>query len=436
VHALGAALCAAVLACGAQPGAEPDDGVPYTYAQHIQPILEARCVACHNQGGIGGFALVDFDDADLWGEYASQVVAEGAMPPFPPQQDGCAPVEDSRIMSQEERDMFLQWVADGRPAGDPDLPPEYEVALPASSVGAPTHRFALEVEYYAPVDVFEEYRCFAVDPELSEPTRFSGLHVDTEAPERFHQARVSIVPPERLDELDALEGSDGRPGWPCYYNSGIAGLEPAGGLLPGRPFEPFPDGAVVELEAGTRFIVDAYLHHYSYEPLDLSVVAWEDSDAGAAAPNMLQLSDDTFVIPAGVDSFAATVEAEVVFADVDLSARPPDAPPAVHAGPVWSVDVHMHQWGRSASVEVVHADASRDCLLQIPIWDEEWQGSYALAKPVQIVAGDRIEATCQWANRADDQPLVNGAQIMPGDLTWGLDELHEMCDVRLVLTPQ
>jgi hypothetical protein len=421
------------LACAGDSaaGVDTEQDAPFTYAQHIQPILEARCIACHHEQGIGAFSLTNYEQAETWANYASGVIEANLMPPFPPGQDACSPIDDARAMPQEERDMFTRWAADGHPLGDPNAPPEYSITLPSSPLDAPTHRFALDSEYIAPVQVFEEYRCFRVDPKLTNTVVMSALHVDTEQAERFHQARVSVVPPDRLDEVLALEGSDGRPGWPCYHNPGVAGLDTVGQMLPGLPYAPFPAGTATSLQPGTQFIVDAYLHHYTFDPLEFSVVGWESPDSSAVSPTNFVLHDESFVIPAGAESFSSTIEAEVVSADTDPSTL---LGGEVREGPVWRVDVHMHQWGRSAKVEVEHPDGTRSCIVDIPSWDPEWQGSYSLSVPVQTIAGDRIVATCEWANREEDQPLVAGVALAPADLGWGLDALHEMCEVRLLFT--
>jgi hypothetical protein len=400
----------AISACAEEPVADDESGTnaEFTYSQHIQPILEARCGACHYEQGIGSFSLTTYEDAETWADYASEVVDGELMPPFPPATEGCSPIDDARDMPRAERDMFVQWVADGHPLGDPEAPPEYTVPLPTTSLGAPSHSFPIHDEYIAPVEVFEEYRCFRIDPDITSATSLSALHVDTGTPERFHQARVSIVPPDRVEEVTALEGNDGRPGWPCYYNTTWV------------------------LEPGSQFVVDAYLHHYTFDPLDLSVVGWGAPLEDLESPSTLTMRDDTFVIPAGVESFTSTVEADVVPAASDPATLSPDE---VREGSVWRVDVHMHQWGRAATVEIEHTDGTRTCLLDIPSWDPEWQGSYSLETPVPTAAGDVIVASCEWSNRAEDQPLVNGAQIPVEEVGWGLDELHEMCEVRLMLDP-
>lgn len=416
---LGVTFVCTTACVGAEPVDESASEVEaeFTYTQHIAPLLAARCSACHGEGGIGGFALDDYEAAQTWANLAAQVIEDRQMPPFPPTQDGCSPIDDPRAMTTTERDMFLRWVADGQPLGDPDGPVEYEPPSRAPLLADPSHRFVLAADYVAPVEVFEEYRCFAIDPELAGPTRFRGLHVDTNTPERFHHARVWILPSERAGELDALDGSDGRPGWPCYYNPGIPGIDPIGGMLPSQPFALLPNQATIELGPGSRLVVGGYLHHDSFDPLDLSVVGWAGTQVDAGDPTIVVLSDEGFAIPANAASFETELETELV-----------------EPGAVWSVDVHMHQWGRSAQVEVVRSDGSRSCLLDVPSWDEEWQGSYSLTAPVPVEPGDRIVATCGWSNGAEDQPLVAGVQIPPGELTWGLDETHEMCEIRLLMT--
>jgi hypothetical protein len=436
VSALSSLLLLTAIACEAAPGAgETGDDAPITYAQHIAPIVEARCGACHDSGGIGGFSLLSYDALETWGNYASDVIRDREMPPFPPDDAACRPTHgDPRAMTQEEREMFRQWNEDGHPLGDPGAPPEYEVLLPASDLDAPTHRFALTQSYVPPVEVFEEYRCFRVDPGLVDAVPFEALHVDTPTPERFHQARVSVLPADRVAEAEALEGSDGRPGWPCFYNPGIDGLDWVGGMSPGRAPAPLPDGTALTLEPGAQLVVDGYLHHYDLDPLEVEVVGWETT-APVSPARFVRLRPDDVVIPSGAETHEELLRADVVAVGEDLSARPPDAPPALHAGAIWSVDVHLHQWGRAARVEVERANGGSECVLDIPRWDVEWQGAYRLATPLRVEPGDQVTIRCRWANAEADQPLVNGVQIQPADVGWGLDERSETCDVQLGMAP-
>ena len=64
-----------VIGCTANDGGADigtDGGVRYTYREHIQPILEGRCGACHGDLGIGGFSLMSYEHAQTWGDFASR----------------------------------------------------------------------------------------------------------------------------------------------------------------------------------------------------------------------------------------------------------------------------------------------------------------------------------------------------------------------------
>ena len=52
-----ALLCVGLFACGEK---EPEG--PPTYHSHIAPLIERRCVACHDTGRIGPFPLTSWEE--------------------------------------------------------------------------------------------------------------------------------------------------------------------------------------------------------------------------------------------------------------------------------------------------------------------------------------------------------------------------------------
>jgi hypothetical protein len=94
----------------------------------------------------------------------------------------------------------------------------------------------------------------------------------------------------------------------------------------------------------------------------------------------------------------------------------------------------MHLRGATGRVDLVRADGSRECLLRIPRWSDDWQGGYRFAAPVEARPGDRIEATCTWDNSAENQPVIDGERLEPTVLRWGFDALDEMCNGSLHLS--
>ncbi len=99
-----------------------EDAAQVTYANHIAGILQRRCVECHREGDIAPFALDEYDEVAGWAETIAEVVRDGRMPPWHANSEYGSFAND-RHLSDEEKDLIYQWVADGAPAGDPATRP-------------------------------------------------------------------------------------------------------------------------------------------------------------------------------------------------------------------------------------------------------------------------------------------------------------------------
>jgi hypothetical protein len=101
---------------------------------------------------------------------------------------------------------------------------------------------------------------------------------------------------------------------------------------------------------------------------------------------------------------------------------------------VFAATGHMHQLGTNVRLDVVRADGTSECLVDIGPWDFNWQRQYAFAMPLDIGADDALRITCRYDNSAGNQPLVDGTPIEPRDVRWGEGSLDEMCMVYLAFT--
>ena len=100
----------------------PDPSAKVTYSNQVVRILNNRCVSCHRSGEIGPFAMTSYAEVSGWADMIDEVVQSGRMPPWH---------ADARIgqfrnearLTNLEKQLVSQWVADGAPQGDPkDLP--------------------------------------------------------------------------------------------------------------------------------------------------------------------------------------------------------------------------------------------------------------------------------------------------------------------------
>ena len=78
-------------------------------------------------------------------------------------------------------------------------------------------------------------------------------------------------------------------------------------------------------------------------------------------------------------------------------------------------------------MRVEHGDDSESCLLEIPRWDFNWQGSYGFTQPARVEPGDAMSIACTWDNSPENQPVVDGSKMPPTDINWGEGTNDEMC---------
>jgi hypothetical protein len=424
-----------------EPEPEPAEPVvPVTYHQHIAPILEARCNSCHTADGIGPFQLETYDQAVMCGDLSAHSIETRSMPPFPPDDSDCRELLDPRKMEDDERELFRAWVEQGFPEGDPEAGPEVTLDVPPDLLGDADRYFG-DIRYEPQISDIDEYRCFHIDPGLTwwsqDPWLFLksvGIRTDNWA--RVHHAIVYAVGEEQRGTIEWLDGLDRRPGYNCFFGAGVEGAIPIGGYSPGAQARPYPGDTTIPIGPGTQFIVEVHFHEtFNTDPVRLSVASWLWDTPIEHYPDALPFFDANFFIPAGAPSITAEMEGEFVGID-DTPVYDPDPSGTQQAreGNIWSVDFHMHLRGKTAKVDLVRADGTRECLLYVPDWTDDWQGTYFFKEPIRAYEGDRIEAVCEWDNTAARQPVVDGVRLEPEDLTWGFDALDEMCNGSVGLT--
>src|SRR5690349_4891100 len=92
-------LTLAACADESSPGSPDAAPVPsVTYWQTVKPIFDAKCVTCHQQGGIAPFLLDNYADAFERHELIRDAVTSRLMPPWLAA-DGCTEYQHDRSLS-------------------------------------------------------------------------------------------------------------------------------------------------------------------------------------------------------------------------------------------------------------------------------------------------------------------------------------------------
>jgi MYXO-CTERM domain-containing protein len=364
-----------------------------TYFADVLPLVRDRCLPCHDVGGVAALDLVDVDVASPFAGRMAQQTAAGLMPPFPPD-PACADYREhaARSLTPAEIDLVRAWADAGAPAGDPTdaLPPRLP---PPDPLGPPDDLLTPDSAFVFDADDPDIYWCTRFDPDLDDPRHVVAAHVHPDNDALVHHV---IVFRERGG---AQRDPVGSPGFPC------PGAPEDGeflvGWAPGSAPVVLPDGYGLPLGPDDALVMQVHYHAQpGAEPTDRSSVAlWYASAPIEREVMVMWTGSFEIFVPPGT---SRTVEGECVL-------------PGDDAIELVGIAPHMHRIGTSIRARLDRVDGGESCLVDVPRWDFDWQGSYTYVEPIVARPGDRIHTTCEYQN--DGEQTVG----------WGEGSDDEMC---------
>ena len=99
------------------------------FSEDISPIIYQNCTECHRAGEIGAFLpLTSYQEVYDNRNWISYSIAtdedyrhgDPIMPPWPPD-DEYSSLVGERVLLEDEVNLFLDWVEQGSPQGDPSI---------------------------------------------------------------------------------------------------------------------------------------------------------------------------------------------------------------------------------------------------------------------------------------------------------------------------
>jgi len=400
------------------------DGPAPTYYADVAPLIQRECLACHIEGGIGPFLLTGYDEVVTEADSVVEAVMTGYMPPWLPD-PACREFDHQRGLTADERAIFQRWFDGGMRQGDiADLPP----APPAPPAFEATDIARMAEPYLPDATAPDDYRCFLLDYEFENDVFITGRSVVPGAQGIVHHVLSYAISPEQADTLAALDAADEGPGYECFSgpipneggdNAGTLGLTGLGGWVPGQlPFVE-REGRAIFVPAGSRIVMQMHYNLLAADPtpdsteLHLQLTTTEPEFLTRRVPlAILDLN-----IPAGMPSASHTA----VFRNYTGNAMN-----------ITTFSPHMHMLGRTQTTQMVPRfgeDGPTSCMIDVPEWDFNWQQNYRVRaeEPINLEVGAGLEVTCVYDNSPSHQPVVNGEQIEPRDVSWGEGSLDEMC---------
>ena len=377
---------------------EPAPDADVTYAEHVAPILNRRCVECHHAGDIAPFARTSYDEASGWAETIAEVVAEGRMPPWHANPAYGKFSNDPRL-SDEEKRLIERWVELGAPPGDLARAPEPPALAEGWRIGEPDQIVrATQEPFPVPARGEVPYQYFVVDPGFEEDKWIKAAECKYGAREVVHHIIIFLEPPRRSD--------DDPPGSRALAMPNTIESVWFLGTAPGAKPLSLPDGMAQLVPAGSKFVFQVHYTTNGTPQEDSSQLGLVFADPRTVVKEVgTWHAASDFVIPPGEANHVVRSSHEFVRDTLVLTLLP-----------------HMHVRGKSFRYEAVQPDGRREVLLDVPRFDFGWQTTYILAEPKLMPIGSSIECTAVFDNSSDNRSNPDPT----AEVRWGEQSSDEM----------
>jgi hypothetical protein len=364
-----------------------------SYNEQVVPVLQAKCVDCHQKGGIAPFAMDSYEKVKGFAPMIRESVRTERMPPYFADPHIGTFQHDQGLTAAEARTL-IHWIEAGAPRGEgadrlaleakeaPEWPtrlgkPDYVVNLPAFDV---------------PASGIVEYQNQIVENPFKEDKWLRAVSIKPGDRGVLHHVVSNHIPDPKAPKSGIPGGSLGSytPGAEAQLMAQGAGAPiPAGGKMYFQMHYTTTGKAVTD-----KTQVGFYFHDTKPEYIKRSVV----------------ISDRGLEIPANNRAYTTTAYLEF----------PADAY-------LYTLYPHAHLRGRHVELMAIKPDGTKEMMLSLPKYDFNWQRDYDPIEPILIKAGTKLVATWMY-----DNSKYNPANPDPSiDVTWGEQTHQEMMYFRV-----
>jgi hypothetical protein len=368
----------------------PDRGkvAKISYAKDVAPILEAKCVACHQEGGIGPFSMTSYENVKGFSPMIREVIRTDRMPPWNVDPH-VSKFKDDKSLTSAEIKTIVRWVEQGAERGSgPDPLAKKRAALSEWPLGKPDLILELPTYKIPASGVVDYQRPIVVNP-LTEGkwVKASTYSVNQrQAVHHFLSGYLKEVPKDG-------KGNESR--WGASM----------GGYAVGAESTLWPKNVGTYLPPGGAIGFQAHYTPFGKEVVDASKIGlyfYKDNEKPDLVMRNSVVVDNSIRIPAG-----AARHKETAYIDVPKDML------------LYSAFPHAHYRGYASDLWVQYPDGSKKQLLAMPRYDFNWQREYTFAEPLKIPAGSKLIAQ-YWYDNSKQNPANPDASktVVWGDQSW------------------
>jgi len=389
----------------------PHNATTPTFWRDALLILQQHCQVCHRRGEIARMPLMTYRQVRPYALAIKQVTSQHTMPPWfaDPHFGHFA---DDPSLTPEEIATLAAWADAGAPAGNAHDAPPPRLWAPGWVIPQPDLVLRMPKPVKIPAHGDVEYTYEIVPTGFTEAKWVQMAEVRPQSRANVHHAVVYIRPPGSKWLQHAPVGvpftasilSDPQDRRDSHWTDTDALLVYAPGSSPDR----WPDGLAKFIPAGSDLVFQMHYMAMGGPARDQTSVGLIFAKKPPAQRVLtLQLTNDRFVIPPGVDDYRVEVHGTL----------PNDAT-------LLSFFPHMHLRGKQFEYNLIRPDGSiLETLLRVH-YDFHWQLSYRLLAPRFLKAGTTLQAVAWFDNSTHNPHNPDPTQTV----TWG----DQTCDEMMV----
>lgn len=376
-----------------------------TYSEHIAPILQKQCQACHRQGEVAPFALTDYREAKAWATEIAEYTKAKLMPPWKPT-PGFGTFKNERRLTNKEIKMISDWAKAGAPAGNLSAVPPNPKFHDGWALGEPDYIVEMPVEYEIEPEGEDEYRHFIIPTNFETDMYVQAVDVQPGNRKTVHHVIAYLDTEGQGRELAA---KDPKPGYVTGGTGpGIDVVGTLGGWAPGVTPSVLPEGIGYLLPKGADIVMQVHYYRTGHTERDQSRMGLYFSKTPKTVPLEIGSAiNDKFMIPAGEAKYAVHASRRLKKDSYLLATMP-----------------HMHLLGRDMRIIATPPTGDMIDLIWIQDWDFNWQDIYHYRKPIFLSAGTNISLVAHFDNSATNPANPHDPPIPVG---WGDKTTDEMC---------
>jgi tetratricopeptide (TPR) repeat protein len=380
-----------------------------TFAHDVAPIVFARCSSCHRPDEAAPFSLLTYDDVRHRAKQIVDVTQKGFMPPWLPT-EGNDRFADARRLTADELQILKRWNDSGATLGDTNAipaPPDFTDAWKKN----PPDMVLETPDYKLTGDDRDVFRNFVVPVHIESPRWVESIEIRPCNIRATHHARLGV---DTSNESARRDGEDHQPGY-----AGMSWAQDPDGQLviwaPGMISHPPAQGAAWRLYPHTSLVLHTHMQPTGKPEVVKFRIGIRFIEVPPAQRSvMMRIGTCDIDIPAGERRHTVKDQYTLPI-DVD----------------VHTIFPHAHSLCRELQVTAECPDGTRDQLISIANFDENWHDLYRYRAPVRLPRGTKVISTFGYDN---SDANVRNRNRPAKRVVYGSNVNDEMADVYLQVT--